>query len=471
MPVKVLILPGIAGMPRNAIAVSPGLALQLGAVTNLVHELGFGRNAAEAILVTRTDLPPTAVRVSGGLRSQLRLPTGHRLCLSRPRSGCLRLGPVVGLLTTRSLRPPWGVQNDLFRELVRYGRALGEYVYVFTPADVDLDARTVYGWRPDRVGEWYRTPAPLPDVIYDRVPSRRAEAAPEVVELKEKLKPMYGANYFNPHFLNKWDIHRLLQNDHTVARYLPETRLLNSAADVEEMLKAHKLVFLKPVDGSVGRGIIRVRLLADGRISYRLPSQRAGETICPNAAAALARLARRMRTRVYLVQQGLRLATSGGAPFDVRVLIQKGIGGRWFRTKVYGRVAPPGTYISNISQGATPAGVGPLLLNAFPDDPAKRRTALAGLKEITDAVPAALEAALAAKLGELGIDVGIDIDGRAWLIEVNSKPMRTLDPTLGSLAGVRNAIIRPLIYARYLAGFEPASAAVQRRSDHEQTRG
>lgn len=471
MPVKVLILPGIAGMPRNAIAMSPGLALQLGAVTNLVHELGFGRSTAEAILVTRTDLPPTAVRVSGGLRSQLRLPTGHRLCLSRPRSGCLRLGPVVGLLTTRSLRPPWGVQNDLFRELIRYGRALGEYVYVFTPADVDLDFGTVHGWRPDRVGEWYRTPAPLPDVIYDRVPSRKAEAAPEVSELKEKLKPMYGASYFNPSFLNKWDIHRLLQNDQTVAGYLPEARLLNSPADLEEMLKLHRLVFLKPVDGSVGRGIIRVRLLPDGRVSYRLPSQRSEETICASAAAAFARLAKPLQTRVYLVQQGLHLATSGGAPFDVRVLIQKGSGGRWYKTKVYGRVAPLGTYISNISQGATPAAIGPLLENAFPAEPEKRRRALTGLKEIADAVPLALEAALAAKLGELGIDVGIDTDGQAWLIEVNSKPMRTLDPNLGSLAGVRNAIIRPLIYARYLAGFEPASAAARRRSDHEQTRG
>jgi D-alanine-D-alanine ligase-like ATP-grasp enzyme len=168
----------------------------------------------------------------------------------------------------------------------------------------------------------------------------------------------------------------------------------------------------------------------------------------------------------YLVQQGLRLATSGGAPFDIRVLTQKGIAGRWFRTKVYGRVAPPGTFISNISRGATPANVGTLLSNAFPDAPQKRKQALSGLKEITEIVPRAVEAALETSLGELGIDVGIDTSGRAWLIEINSKPMRTLDPKLGSLEGVRNAIIRPLVYSRYLAGFEPAGASAKRRSDN-----
>lgn len=470
MPVKVHVLPGIAGMPRNAIAMSPGLALQLGAVTNLVHELRFGRSTAEAILVTRTDLPPTAVRVSGALRAQLRLPIGHRLCIARPRSGCLRLGPAVGLLTTKSRRPLWGVQDDLFRELIRYGRALGEYVYVFTPSDVDLAAGTVHAWRPDRAGEWFRTLAPLPDVIYDRVPSRKAEATPEVAKLKEKLRPQYGANYFNPHFLNKWDTHCLLQNDQTVAGYLPETRLLNSSADLEEMLKRHRLVFLKPVDGSVGRGIIRARLLADGRVAYRLPSRRAREIVCATAARAYARLASSLREHVYLVQQGLHLAASAGAPFDVRVLTQKGYGGRWYTTKVYGRVAPPGTYVSNISQGATPAPIVPLLKNAFPGEPERVRQALTGLKQIANVVPPALEAALVAKLGELGIDVGIDNDGRAWLIEINSKPMRTLDTNLGSFTGVRNAIIRPLIYARYLAGFEPATAA-RRRSEHEQTPG
>ncbi|MGE5561313.1 MAG: YheC/YheD family protein [Chloroflexota bacterium] len=464
MPVKVLLLPGGASLSRNAIAMSPGLALQIGAVTNLVHELKFGRGKAEAVLTTRTDLPPTAVRIGTGLRNILHLPLGQRLYLSRPRAGCLRLGPVVGLLTTPSINPPWGVQNDLFRQLIRYGKSLGEYVYAFTPPDVDLQHETVMAWLPLRLGQWRRLVAPLPDVIYDRVPSRKAEASDDLAQLKEKLRPTYGACYFNPSFLNKWDTHQLLQANREVARFLPETHLLNSSTDLEAMLKAHRLAFLKPVDGSIGKGIIRVRRLADGRVSYRLPYGR--ETVSPDTATALARLSRHMRRHTYLVQQGLRLATSGGAPFDVRVLVQRGVGGRWFRTKVYGRVAPPGTFISNISRGATPANIGTLLHSAFPDAPLKRRAALAGLKEITDTVPRAVETALDATLGELGIDVGIDTSGRAWLIEVNSKPMRTLDPNLGSLEGVRNAIIRPLVYARYLAGFEPAGASAKRRSDN-----
>lgn len=469
MPVKVLLMPGVAGMPRNAIVMSPGLALQIGAVTNLVHDLRFGRCKAEAILMTRTDLPPTAIRVGTGLRALLHLPIGQRLYLTRPRSGCLRLGPVIGILAVRSPDHPWGVQSDLFTQLLQYGRALGEYVYVFTPLDVDIEHELVQAWRPVSPSQWHRLPAPLPDVIYDRIPNRRIEASAAVVSLKERLRPLYGPCYFNPSFLNKWDTHRLLQANKELAGYLPETRQLNASDDLDQMLKKYGIVFLKPVDGSVGNGIVRVRQISDGRIGYRLPTQGGRELACPSAAIVLQRLRRYMQPHQYVVQQGLRLATSGGAPFDIRVLAQKGVGGRWYRTKVYGRVAPRGTFVSNISRGATPANVATLLASAFPDAPLRRKAALAGLRELTDAVPEALEKALVCSLGEIGVDIGIDTSGRAWLIEVNSKPMRTLDPKLGSLSGVKNAIIRPLVYSRYLAGFEPASASATRRSDNGQS--
>ncbi|HCC32454.1 MAG TPA: hypothetical protein DEQ28_00890, partial [Clostridiales bacterium] len=71
-----------------------------------------------------------------------------------------------------------------------------------------------------------------------------------------------------------------------------------------------------------------------------------------------------------------------------------------------------------------------------------------------------IEAALGMTLGELGLDLGVDRTGRIWLLEVNSRPWRTVNPERGSIARTRLALLRPLAYARCLAGFNrPAGAA------------
>lgn len=445
---------------------SPGLALQLGAVTNLVHELKFGRRTAEADLVTETDLPAHAIRIGSDLAAQLQLTPGIQLALSRPHQGSLQLGPVVGLFTAQSVHPPWGEQTDLLAMVIRFGRQLGQYVYVFTPEDVDLENDLINGWRVTGDGHWVRCPAPLPDVIYDRVPSRKHEQLPEVVALKEKLQPLYGARYFNPGYLDKLQLHQPLLTDPTTARFLPETVPYTGLGDLTAMLSRHGVVFLKPVDSSLGRGVVRIARVVGGRVAFQLPFRTQAVT-CSGPGEAARRLRRLTSLHPYLIQQGVDLATSGGSPFDVRVLAQKGGGGRWYRSKIYARVAALGSYLSNLSRGGTPADLGSTLLAAFPDEPARRLKAMTEVRALSRIVPVAVEKALGAQLGELGIDLGIDTSGRVWLIEVNSKPMRTLDPTVGSVRGVRTAIIRPLVYARYLADADSAGAAVKRRRNNE----
>lgn len=466
MSVRVLVLADVPNLPRQTIAMSPGLALQLGAITNLTHELKFGAATVSADLTTQSSLPAHAIAVGRGLSAALHLPHGVHLALSHPSHGHLQFGPVVGLFTTHSKHPPWGEQTDLLALTVRHGNRMGQYVYVFTPDDVDLDQAVVNGWRVTAAGQWVRRPCPLPDVIYDRIPSRKHERLPAVVDLKAKLRPTYGQRYFNPGYLDKWQLHEPLLANPAIARFLPETILYSGPADLSAMLARHRIVFLKPIDGSLGRGVVRLNRMPGGKVSYRLPT---GQTahVCSSAGEAARRLSRLTSVRQYLVQQGVHLATLNGSPFDVRVLAQKGQGGRWFRTKVYARVAQPGSYLSNLARGAT-AWVWPGVLHiSFGAEAGKRRVALAAVRELGRRVPPAVEAAAGEAFGELGIDIGIDTTGRCWLIEVNSKPMRTFDSSAGSRTAVRNSIVRPLLYARYLTDAAPLGIAVKRRRRNE----
>jgi hypothetical protein len=55
------------------------------------------------------------------------------------------------------------------------------------------------------------------------------------------------------------------------------------------------------------------------------------------------------------------------------------------------------------------------------------------------------------RMVEFGLDIGIDVNGRAWLIEVNPKPAREVFREMGAVQQYKQAISRPIEYAMYLA--------------------
>jgi len=74
------------------------------------------------------------------------------------------------------------------------------------------------------------------------------------------------------------------------------------------------------------------------------------------------------------------------------------------------------------------------------------------LNNLCNMVALTLETFSNKNFGELGLDVGIDKEGKFWLIEVNSKPRKTTETEL-SKGIMRNTFRRPLQYAIFLAGF------------------
>ena len=66
----------------------------------------------------------------------------------------------------------------------------------------------------------------------------------------------------------------------------------------------------------------------------------------------------------------------------------------------------------------------------------------------------ALETAIG-PAGEMGVDIGVDREGRVWFIEANLKPGRQVFRLLHQNKTRFMTVVKPLLYARYLAGFEP----------------
>ncbi|MNN57292.1 Endospore coat-associated protein YheD [compost metagenome] len=64
-------------------------------------------------------------------------------------------------------------------------------------------------------------------------------------------------------------------------------------------------------------------------------------------------------------------------------------------------------------------------------------------------IPAALEACNG-RMAELGLDLGVDRDGRVWIIEANTKPGRSIFRKLGQEKLLLQAERNPIAYACYI---------------------
>jgi len=350
----------------------------------------------------------------------------------------------LGLLMQRwpSRERPFGPLTPFAETVSQLAGPEGVAVTVFSPGDVDLASGRVQAHRYLGVrGGWRTEESALPRVVWNRY-FRRDEGS-LLRELQRR-----GASLINEGVLNKWEAHRCLQADAGLEGHLPETELLTRAEQVTGMLSRHPVVFLKPVSGSVGRGIIRAELQDDGLIRLQYVSTETGGVRRAYATPYLLDrwLTGRGRAGRFIVQEGLDLRSFQGRPADVRVLVQKDGRGRWQVTGMGARVAAPGRFTSNLHTGGE--GLPVEMLDTRTEELASLAIQTARRLEKAEG-----------PMGEFGLDFGIDTGGKIWYIEQNGQPGRTILKHLGRWDLWNLAHLRPVQYARYLATTKSVRAA------------
>ncbi|MCZ8518366.1 MULTISPECIES: YheC/YheD family endospore coat-associated protein [Paenibacillus] len=370
----------------------------------------------------------------------------------------------VGILTSRTEGLPPFENQGFYRRLIQAGQPLGLSVFVFTPQDLPEGGDGVTGYSYNAAGQrWERMDYPLPGVVYDRCFSLTRGASALYRAALRKLQAAPGVRLLGTPLPGKWAVHRLLERDGRFTALLPRTEPL-SLKTLAAGLREHGEVLLKPEAGSQGRGVLHVRRTPPGTrgaAAFSVRGRDAGGRAVSRGfadAAALGQWLRGfIRGRRYLLQQYLQLQTEAGAAFDVRALVQKDGSGRWQLTGTAVRQAPAGSVTSNLHGGGTAAVAQTFLAAAFG---AERGAALhRGLCRIAGELAEAVEAGHG-RLAELGIDFGVDRDGRLWVLEVNSKPGRSVFSRLHDTGAAAAAVRRPLQYAACLL-----ETAADRRPD------
>ena len=341
----------------------------------------------------------------------------------------------------------YGEQAPFYAKLMGVGRARGVVVYTFAPQDIDWAHRVTWGrtYSP-KLGGWVRRAYPLPQAVFNRYPAAAYNRF--VLNTIRRLKDS-GVPFVNSSFMDKYRLHVMLMRWPALRPHLPQTRLCRgSAAPALELLHSHASIYMKPVDGSLGTGVVRVRRLGGGRyqVAGRMKGRRFSRLV---PARLLAPTLRRIAaSRRYMVQQGLALDFLRGRTADIRALIQRDGQGVWQLTGMALRVGASGSVTSNLHGGGHAVAVERALAPHF--GAARTRQIMADVKRVLGLFVAAMEHSLG-PMGELGMDLGVDAHGHVWYIESNPKPGRSILTHLHASRQRALSISRPVDYAIYLA--------------------
>lgn len=307
-------------------------------------------------------------------------------------------------------------------------------MYVVTAPELKLTGNKVPGFRYNfSKQKWRHTFVPVPDVVYNRIPFRKNEIQPEVQQTIQACLSSNHVSLFNPSFFNKWSLFEWLNQSNVTKKYIPETQKLSSSLDLKHLLGQYPVVYLKPVKGKAGKGIMRLERqnLKGKKPSYRLCIQ--DDNILENRmhesiSSLWQDISGRVGTKEYIMQQGIALTHFKNRAYDLRALVQKDSDGEWSVTGIGARVAGKMSITTHVPRGGSidkPRKLLTYVFGAHRADQILKRTHKAALQ-----LARQIERSSGHHLGEMSMDLGIDASGRIWFFEANSKPMKFDEPKI-----------------------------------------
>ncbi|RDU35318.1 YheC/YheD family protein [Neobacillus piezotolerans] len=389
-----------------------------------VRKAAFGSASMDAAILPHPE-ENDSIGISKTVLEGLHIPEGVAKFGIFLNEDTLFLGPLIGIFTSNlidSSTQPAGERTNSFSKLLDTCGASGASGFLFTGQGIDWEKNLVKGYFFSG-GSWESRLVPFPNVVYDRLPTRKSESRPESKLAKERLQKDYLIPWFNPGFFNKLDIFERLKENRHAEKYLPETHLFTSVTETRRLLDKHGSIYLKPIHGTLGIGIRQVIAEFPGSTCYcRFRDQTGSNKLLKfNSLHALtSKMFGKRGLKNILIQQRILLLKVGGRPVDFRVHTNKDGKGKWQVSAIAGKQAGFGSITTHVRNG----GDVHTLKELFGEKDAvkyERKLSEAAL-ELSEILEERLEGISA----EFGFDFGIDRDGIVWLFEVNSKPGRSI---------------------------------------------
>lgn len=437
----------------RTVVLSEAIARRWKVPSNQSMVLRFGSAKQDVKVITAAT--SNSLRFNPILATKIGIHQGAQLNIHyRQNVGTLSIGPLIGVMVSRvyssSHDRPFGAITAFCKEMTDACERYGAVVCFFPPGEMQANASSISAYAYAN-GSWSKKTFPIPNVIYNRLTSRKYENLPNVQQFLKDAKARYGTEVFNEKYLNKTEVFDALRKDSSLHGYLPESYLFKNYQMLKSMASRHPVLFLKPITGSLGKGIIRIRREpGDVYTCHYTNLTGVRKQTFPSLSAVFQAISGKLKTQRYQLQQGLDLITTDGRSIDFRSLVQRGAKGEWAITSIVGRIAGSQHFVSNLARGGSLTNVVGALAKT-PFSSATRVSVTARLRKASIDIAKGIEAQIPSHFGELGIDLAVDKMGKVWLLEVNSKPSKDDNTPLNNEKKIRPSVKQLVQYAKFLA--------------------
>jgi glutathione synthase/RimK-type ligase-like ATP-grasp enzyme len=219
-----------------------------------------------------------------------------------------------------------------------------------------------------------------------------------------------------PKINNKFHKNQILMKDTQLANLIPETKLL-TINNLLDLINKYKKVVVKPSRGTLGKGIIMVTEVEIEEYELLILNKKK-YIHGPNTLYKFLK----KQENIYIpniVQCYIPLANVSGRPIDLRYITQRK-NSDWFITGKYAKVAKEGYAVTNFEHGSSILTVEEALINSNIKN-LNIHELLTRLDSITLSISKCLNHYFTNHM-IWGCDLGIDENGKVWIIEVNSAP-------------------------------------------------
>jgi len=298
-----------------------------------------------------------------------------------------------------------------------------------------IGKRTATGYT-FRSGKYRIVKRSIPQVIHNRAIVLVPYWEKKLRKLEKSSIVFNGKNRFL-----KFHIFRLLVKQSSLRSYLPAT-MKYSKTNLNNAMKEYSGLYLKPTNGSVGTGIIKISRRADERWDIHWKK---GRPLKKTHQKTIEFINQNIDRQTYLIQEEIPLAKYHGRPYDIRVSVQRDGSGEWQVTGMVGKVAAAGQHVTNVSKGGKVKRCRELFqASGLSYESTKRALNQASLeisKYLGDKIP---------YLADLGLDMGVTTRGEIKFIEMNGRDQRYSFKKAGMDSTFFRTYLMPLQYAKSL---------------------
>lgn len=362
------------------------------------------------------------------------------------------IGPFIGILSELTNKKVAEMLPTYSSFVKGYKKICGAII-VFSLEGISLDNySTLSGflYQPD-TDSWVFGIFPYPAAIMSIL---EASLTPKWEEFRYKMKhfiSILGPKVFNfPHF-SKWEMYNLLVPK--LGNVLPKTTLYKDVEDIAEMLHIYGSVYIKPLNGRLGKQIYKV-IKDDPKIVVQYDHEREKQVrYFTNDPDIIAFFKKHLVPGMFLIQQTIPLMVYQNSVLDFRVMVVKNEFGLWENLGMYARYGAKGQIVSNITAGGK---------TEIADSTLKKVWKLTNeeIVKVKAAIGRVIRESLfhleqnGYHIGNIGFDIGLDKKCSIYIIEINHQ---NPDPYIAVFANNRDAFylarLKNMMYAKHLVGF------------------